>query len=163
MKRVIILLGILFYCFSNSFAQTNSKTFKWSDTTFEVGSERLIVIYWSLDYSGMQPESKLVCDTVVAFMKKNQNLQIGIYCNTDQQGDYTHNMKLSNARAQSITNYCIYKGVDSARITPKGWGYQRPIVHLSEIKKLKTKQERDSAYQINRRTEVVILKTDYKK
>jgi outer membrane protein OmpA-like peptidoglycan-associated protein len=168
MKRFIILASIILYCFSNSYAQ-NKSTFNWTDTTFTVGSERLITIIWDLDYSGMRPESKVTCDTVVNFMKKNPNLQIGIYCNTDQQGSPTHNMRLSQARAQCVVSYIRYQGIDSARLVPKGWGFTRLIYTTPEIMSIKDadpkiqKHKRDSLYQANRRTEVVILKTDYKK
>jgi len=168
-KRFLILTSIIFYCFSNSFAQNNG-TFNWTDTSFTVGSERLIELRWDADNSiRLAEESKITCDTIINFMKKNQNVKIGIYCNTDQQCDYQRGIFLSQHRAQNVTNYCIYNGVDSARIIPKGWGATRLIYTTQEIIAVRDlypkiqRHKRDSLYQINRRTEVVILKTDYKK
>ena len=167
-KRFLILTSIIFYCFSNSFAQ-NKGAFNWTDTAFVVGSKRLIDIRRDPDNHDMLPESKVTCDTVATFMKRNKNLQIGIYYYTDQQGDPSHDMRLSQARAKGITYYIISEGIDSARLFPKGWAGTRLIIPTSQIMAVKDpnpkiqKHKRDSLYQINRRTEVVILKTDYKK
>lgn len=160
-KRLVILLSLLLCDFGYSFAQINTKTFNWTDTTFEAWSKRHINVSFKPDSSNLNSTSKKVCDTIVAFMQKNKNLQIGINCHIDQLGDYYQDIKLTNERAKSISDYCTANGIDSLRLVPKGWGYHKGGISITPIKKATTKQ--DSAYQRYRGLEVEILDTHYKK
>jgi outer membrane protein OmpA-like peptidoglycan-associated protein len=139
----------------------NDKTFNWTDTSFTIGAKRTIKVLYSLDRSHIMDTSRVVLDTVVRFIKHNPKLKIGIYNHTDQQGSPKHNMVLSQSRAQEVVSYLISQGIDSVRLLAKGFGSLQPIIPLDEINKMKTKEEMEVAYRTNRRTEVVILATDY--
>ncbi len=135
------------------------KTFNWTDKSFEVGSRRRIEVLYNLDATFI--DSFPAADTIGWFMKVNPNLKIGVYVHTDQQGSETHNMALSKARAHGIANYLRSKyRIDSARLEWKGWGFTQLLIPTKVIRKEKNKHKRDSLYQINRRTEIVILRTD---
>jgi outer membrane protein OmpA-like peptidoglycan-associated protein len=138
-------------------------TFNWMDKYFTVGDKRRVEVRYCLDKACIE-DSNPALDTTAKFMKANPNLKIGIYVHTDQQGSEQHNLPLSNVRAHTIVNYLRYKnGIDSARLVPQGFGFTQPIIPLSVILKEKNKLKRDSLYHINRRTEIVILDTAYKK
>jgi OmpA family len=160
MKKNMILIGLL--CFGYCIrAQSNFKTFNWNDTSFTAGSKRKIMIFFRPRIE--DSFSFAVMDTVLLFMKKNPELKIAINCHLDQQGNYKMNMHLSQARAKSIVNYCIRHGsIDSTRLVPHGYGSQYPIISINEINKMKDRHKKDSLFQINRRTEIEILATDYK-
>ena len=65
---------------------------------------------------------------------------------TDADGSMTTNMKLSQARAESVMNYLRGKGVESARLTPIGYGPSRPVADNST----------PAGMQQNRRTELKV-------
>lgn len=66
-------------------------------------------------------------DQIVAAMKKQSTLKVQISGHTDSDGDAKANQTLSEQRAVSVKNYFISKGIDSARISTKGFGSSQPI------------------------------------
>lgn len=46
---------------------------------------------------------------------------------TDRSGSPATNRVLSQARAASVVNYLVAKGVDRSRLTAQGYGYERPL------------------------------------
>jgi outer membrane protein OmpA-like peptidoglycan-associated protein len=136
--------------------------FNWTDNVFYEGSKRRIQIEYTLDNPTILEVSLPILDTVIRFLKKNQTLKVEIDSHTDPQGSVLHNNALSAARAQCCVDYLRSKGIDSARVTPKAYGMSNPLIPASEIAKMKTKEERDNAYRRDRRTEVLILSTNYK-
>ena len=79
-----------------------------------------------------------------------------------QGGSEKHNLILSHARAQSCVDYIISQGIDSARLVAKGWGNHKPLPGKSaaDIANMKTQQEKEAAWQADRRTEVKIIAPD---
>ena len=88
-------------------------------------------------------------------------------------------MTLSQKRAQIVVQYLIDKGIDPQRLTAKGYGESTPKVVDAEIAKLNpflkagstlndqyinalaTEEQKEIAHQINRRTEFMVLRTDF--
>ena len=64
---------------------------------------------------------------VANFLKENPNVTVKIEGHTDNIGPEEYNQDLSERRALSVANYLIDQGVDSDRITTKGFGSTRPI------------------------------------
>ena len=54
-------------------------------------------------------------------------LHFAIEGHTDATGTRDKNMTLSQARAQSVMDYLVAQGVDSSRLTAKGYGPDRPV------------------------------------
>ena len=46
---------------------------------------------------------------------------------TDRSGSRDTNRALSQARASSVVNYLVSKGVDRSRLTAQGYGYDQPL------------------------------------
>lgn len=118
-------------------------------------------VLYDLDKATLRPESKDSLNYLVRLLNDNPTLQIELDAHTDQQGSPKHNMKLSQARAQSCVNYLISQGIDSTRLVPKGWGETRLLIKTPQIMAEKDKHKRDSLYQINRRTVFQILSWTY--
>ncbi|HTB07983.1 MAG TPA: OmpA family protein [Bacteroidia bacterium] len=133
------------------------ETFNWTDSVFYIGSKRIFRVMYGIERPILTPESLDTLNIVVQFLKKHPDLKVEIASHTDQQGSLAHNKTLSQARSQSIVNYIISQGIDSARVIPKGYAWDEPIIPMYQISNMKTKQEKDSAYAINRRTEVRII------
>lgn len=92
---------------------------------------------------------------------ENPTLVIQLEAHTDTRGKSGYNQKLSQRRAETCVNYLIEKGIDSARMTPKGLGESSPLITDKEINAMKTEEEQEAAHQVNRRTVFKILSYDY--
>ena len=84
-------------------------------------------IFFDFDKSDLQPESHAELVKLLDFLRKNPTVSIEIEGHTDNQGDDTHNLKLSEERAQAVMNYLIDNGISSKRLSGKGYGATRPI------------------------------------
>jgi peptidoglycan-associated lipoprotein len=97
---------------------------------------------------------------------------------TDSRGSTADNDLLSQRRAQSVVDYLISKGIASDRLQAKGYGESQPKVVDEKIAAqypfLRVGQElneqfieslpedqKEQAHQVNRRTEFIVLSTDY--
>lgn len=143
-----------------------SKPVKMNNIFYEFGSAKLT------------PESTDGLNDLVKLLNDNPNITIEIGAHTDFVGSEEANLKLSLERAMSVVNYLTEHGIESARITAKGYGETTPVVPdrdlvikyrflkvnvpLTEefISKLNSEQQ-EIAKQINRRTEFKVLKTTY--
>jgi outer membrane protein OmpA-like peptidoglycan-associated protein len=84
-------------------------------------------IYYDYDKATLRPESKIVLDSLVQFFKINNAINVEIGSHTDSRGSDEYNQKLSQARAQSVVDYLIEKGIDQSRLLAKGYGETRPV------------------------------------
>ncbi len=112
-------------------------------------------------------------------LEDNPNVTIELGSHTDMIGDSVKNMELSVKRAQSVINYLNAKGYDPDRLIAKGYGESKPVIiddilaqkysqfaigdtlNESYITKLASKDLQNVANQINRRTELRILSSNY--
>jgi peptidoglycan-associated lipoprotein len=103
-------------------------------------------------------------DFLYATLLDNPNIVIELQAHTDCRGSDKYNKKLSQRRAQSCVDYLISKGIPKERMVPVGYGEDRPRMEGLEcgaIDKLSTKEEQEAAHQKNRRTQFIVLSTDY--
>ena len=89
----------------------------------------------------------MVLDKVVKIMEKNPELAMEISAHTDDIGSFDYNMQLSQARAQSIVDYLVSKGIKKWRLVVKGYGEARPI----------SSKNTEEVRMKNRRVEFTIL------
>lgn len=92
--------------------------------------------------------SKFILRQFADYLKMNTSIAIAIEGHTDDMGDDTKNLTLSENRAKAVRDYLIAQGIDAKRLTAAGFGETRPKV------------ENDSEFNraVNRRTEFVIKK-----
>lgn len=83
-------------------------------------------------------------DEVASIMLKNPNISFSVSGYTDSVGNEIYNQKLSEKRANEARLYLIARGVESDRISAKGYGEANPKYDNN------TKQGR----QLNRRVEI---------
>jgi OOP family OmpA-OmpF porin len=80
-------------------------------------------------------------------MKDYPDLNVVIEGHTDSTGTAAYNKKLSQRRADAVKKYLVEKnGIDTNRITAKGYGYDRPIAS----------NDTDEGRQKNRRVEAAV-------
>ncbi|GAB3264026.1 PA14 domain-containing protein [Larkinella harenae] len=92
------------------------------------------------------PESFAELDRLLRTMKENPALTIEISGHTDNVGDPRLNRALSENRANVIATYLIRNGIESRRITTKGYGGTRPVAENTT----------ESGRSKNRRVEFVV-------
>lgn len=95
----------------------------------------------------IQPESEVELDKVAEFLQENPTVKIQLEGHTDNVGVAADNQKLSSARAYSVVNYLVRKGIKGTRLVAKGFGATKPVADN------KTEEGRAQ----NRRTELRIL------
>jgi outer membrane protein OmpA-like peptidoglycan-associated protein/tetratricopeptide (TPR) repeat protein len=108
-------------------------------------------IYYDLDKSDIRSDAAEELDKLVDFLQDNPNIKIELSSHTDIRAPDDYNMKLSQRRAESAVNYLIQNGVESSRITAKGYGETQVIVPNAET---------EEDHQRNRRTEIKILEVN---
>jgi len=95
----------------------------------------------------LRPDSYKALDELVEYLNRRPTDKIEIGGHTDNIGGDAYNKKLSEARAKSVVDYLISKGIDAARLTYKGYGADEPVEDNST----------EAGRQKNRRTEVKVL------
>jgi outer membrane protein OmpA-like peptidoglycan-associated protein len=104
-------------------------------------------IFYDFDKSILRPESISELDRMFLLMTQNPTLKIELSSHTDNVGSDGYNMTLSQARAQSVVDYLITKGINKDRLVAKGYGKTMPIAT----------NDTEEGRQQNRRTEFKIL------
>jgi OOP family OmpA-OmpF porin len=79
------------------------------------------------DRSDIKPAGREVLATAVKVLRDNRTLHVVIEGHTDSVGSDAYNQKLSERRANSVRDYLVRQGIDSSRITTRGYGESRPI------------------------------------
>ena len=75
----------------------------------------------------LDPASTAVLDGVAESLQAWPDVKIEVGGHTDSVGSAAKNRTLSQARADTVRNYLIGKGIAADRITAKGYGPDKPI------------------------------------
>lgn len=136
-------------------------------------------IFYEFGKWDLTPASESGLQVLVKILKDNPNITIELSAHTDYVGNNAGNKVLSEKRANSVVNYLVQTGIASDRLTPVGFGEEKPVVVDAEMARkhsfLKENdvldenfvlqllpEQQEIANQINRRTEFRVLKTTYK-
>ncbi len=93
-----------------------------------VGAEIIMEgILFDTGSSRIKKSSEIVLNKVAKTMVDNPEIVVEIQGHTDSVGSRASNLKLSQARAESVAKYLIAKGVAVERITTKGFGPDQPV------------------------------------
>jgi OmpA-OmpF porin, OOP family len=98
-------------------------------------------------------KSFAVLDAVAGLMKHHPEIfRIEVAGHTDDKGDRDHNVDLSKRRAEAVVSYLTSKGVESKRLSPAGYGPDKPIIE----------KKSEAARAKNRRVEFNVLQSTAK-
>jgi len=75
----------------------------------------------------IKPECYPILDEVVAILANNPNLKVEIEGHTDKSGSLEFNQQLSENRAKAIMEYFIKEGINTKRLSAKGFGPSQPL------------------------------------
>lgn len=83
------------------------------------------------DSATLKPASREQLGNIAAILKAypHVNLKIGGY--TDNTGNAAHNLKLSQARANSTMNELVGLGIEKSRLAAEGYGQEHPVADNS--------------------------------
>ena len=136
-------------------------------------------IFFDFGKATLNDSSRVALDLLVEVMKDNPGIIVELRAHTDNRGSLESNNLLSQQRAQSVVDYLIYNGVDEARLEAVGFGESQPKVvditiarqynflrvgqKLDErfINNLKNEEQQEICHQLNRRTEMQVIRNDY--
>ncbi len=90
--------------------------------------------YFATGKATIQKRSFKLLDQVATVLRGHPELQIRIEGHTDSVGSNAKNLKLSQARAESVMKYLVKKGVDAARLSAQGFGEEQPIADNKSAK-----------------------------
>lgn len=94
----------------------------------EVGTKVVLNnIFFETAKSTLTAASYKELDNVVRMLNETPNLRIEISGHTDNTGSLDLNMRLSQARAKSVVDYLIGRGIAPNRLEFKGYGPQQPV------------------------------------
>lgn len=75
----------------------------------------------------LQSTSFTELNNIIHYLKQNPSFKIALSGYTDNAGSETENQKLSEQRTKAVADYLIKEGIDTKRITYKGYGSKNPI------------------------------------
>lgn len=107
-------------------------------------------IFYDTDQYDIKPVSYPELDKLVYFMEINPVLRIEIGGHTDDEGTEEYNAELSLRRARAVYEYLNSHGIDTVRLTYKGYGESKPV----------STNATEEGSALNRRTEITILNSD---
>lgn len=110
---------------------------------------RLEKIYYDLDRSDLRPEASSDLKKLILFLRDNPAVRIELSAHTDARGSDAHNLKLSQARAQSVVDHLVRNGISKERMVAKGYGETKPVNTCTDCT--------EAEHQQNRRTEIKVL------
>ena len=136
-------------------------------------------IFYDFDKATLRDSSKTALDQLVALLKENPHVTIELSAHCDYKGSAEYNKRLSQRRAEAVVAYLIAHGIAADRLTPVGYGKERPkkikkkltekykwlkegdVLTKDFIRGLKDKKKDEICNQLNRRTEFSVLRTTY--
>lgn len=111
-------------------------------------------IYYDFDKAELREESYPELDKLVTMFEANPDIKVEISAHTDNIGKHAYNQRLSEARARSVVNYLVKKGIKRSQLIAKGYAATQPIAENQNPDGTDNPEGR----QQNRRTEFKVLK-----
>ena len=87
-------------------------------------------LVWGLEFDRGQVSwpvaSNALLEQVLLMLQQHTEWRFEVQVRTDELGDAAADQALSDRRAEAIVGWLIQRGIDSARLVPRGLGSARP-------------------------------------
>lgn len=129
-------------------AKPKQRILKYLENKMSVGQVfKIEKLYFETDSATIKDESYDVLDELFEYLQNNKKVRIEIGGHTNNRCSEKYCEKLSLLRADAVKDYLVEKGVDSKRISTKGYGRKNPVASNSAVEGRK----------LNQRVEIKIL------
>ena len=129
-------------------AKPKQRILKYLENKMSVGQVfKIEKLYFETDSATIKDESFDVLDELFEYLQNNKKVRIEIGGHTNNRCSEKYCEKLSLLRADAVKDYLVEKGVDSKRISTKGYGRKNPVASNSAVEGRK----------LNQRVEIKIL------
>ncbi len=136
-------------------------------------------ILYDFDSWELKPQFQDSLTGLVETLNDNPNIVIELASHTDSRGPHAHNDTLSQRRAQAVVDFLVERGIHPDRLKAKGYGKREPrkiretierngyvfeageVLNEEYIDNLSSEEHRETAHQLNRRTEFTVLSDDF--
>lgn len=105
-------------------------------------------VFFDYAKANLRPASFPELDRLYELLNEYPEMRIEISGHTDNKGSRTTNTRLSSARAKSVVEYLVKKGILPNRLESKGYAFDQPIAT----------NDTEEGRQQNRRVEFKVLK-----
>ena len=139
-KEIILFISLFFlaYAPSNIYCEYGSKIILRSKALFELSESRI------------SSSEEAALNEVAALLSLYPDNVIIIEGHADSTGEKKSNQKLSEARAQSVYDFFVLKGIKKERMRVIGYGDKKPVGDNAD----------ENSRKQNRRAEILILKSE---
>ncbi len=96
----------------------------------EVTSTGIVIrqqIFFETNRAVIRPQSFAILDTVAQVLQDFPDITVEVQGHTDSRGNDAFNMRLSQARAESVRTYLVNRGIAAERLSARGYGETQPI------------------------------------
>ncbi len=104
-------------------------------------------VTFDFNQARLTPNAKVILDGVADALIAKADIKVEVGGHTDAKGTDDYNVKLSQRRAESVVQYLVGRGVDTARMSSQGYGETMPVAD----------NETDEGRELNRRVELKIV------
>jgi outer membrane protein OmpA-like peptidoglycan-associated protein/Tol biopolymer transport system component len=144
--------GYLFYSDNFSLAEVHKRTdpFLKDVPLSPIRTDEKVIlknIFYAFNSYEVQNESQTELNKIIDFLTLNPSIKVEISGHTDNIGNLQYNQTLSEKRAKAVVDYLTAKGIQSGRLSFKGYGSTVPI----------GTNDTEEGRSVNRRTELKIV------
>lgn len=119
-----------------------------AETEYAVGATIILRnIFFDFDKATLLQQSYKELQNLLDILRSHPSMKIEIGGHTDGKGTTDYNLRLSEARAKSVVDYLIAKGIEPRRLHYKGYGKSQPIAS----------NDTEEGRALNRRVEFRVL------
>ncbi|MGB4268802.1 MAG: OmpA family protein [Spirochaetota bacterium] len=111
---------------------------------------RISNIEFAFDSAKLTGKAFPILNRVAEILNKYEKYNVLIEGHTDDIGEEQYNLKLSEARAQSVMDYLVKKGIDKKRLSSRGMGETSPFLPNTSVENRRR----------NRRVEFLLVKPE---
>ena len=113
------------------------------------------MIYFDLDKSNIRKEASLDLAKILDVLIQNPTMKLDIRSHTDCRQTAKYNMALSDRRAKATIAWLVSKGIDSSRLTGRGYG-ESQLINDCGCEPTNASNCTEEQHQMNRRSEFII-------
>ena len=109
------------------------------------------IIYFDLDKWNIRQDAAVDLAKIVDVLQENPTMKVDVRSHTDSRQTHKYNEKLSDRRAKSTVEWMVQNGINSSRLTGKGYGETQLVNKCADGVSCSEEE-----HQLNRRSEFII-------